>query len=338
VKNSRDILFDKCVYTIVNIKVIEQSQNNKDMSGSFIEKKSWKKAFDLKNQALQEDKLFLLMLADAAIINGVVAIAVIEEIELLADGGTKVSFSYAHWLREIPPLSKLRLLSSGEFLSDRFIRPYALCFTPEFAFEDYDYCSSHTSDDKAEPLIRENDDPNNGLGVSLQSLAPMTEDQFQQEVLEKAASETAESKERYNEPPGGLPVPPRNIISSSSGYNRNSSVAVHALKQASFKCEIDPTHKTFVSSAKGMPYIEAHHLVPFSRQGAYGVSLDVAANVVALCPMCHKLLHHGRTIDKKEFLKQLLSERATNLSEKEILLDEQTLLSYYSGDLLEGEA
>lgn len=142
----------------------------------------------------------------------------------------------------------------------------------------------------------------------------------------------------YGEPEGGLPPPPKIEGAPSSSYQRNPAPAGEALKNADYKCEINPTHETFVSSAKDLPYVEAHHLVPIGRQGSYGVSLDVISNIVALCPLCHKLLHHGKMESKIDFLRQLLSKRNGLLTKKEILLDEAKLLSYYNKDLLEEEA
>lgn len=259
-ENSRDILFDKCVYTIVNINVIEQSQNNEDMSGSFIEKKSWKKAIDLGNQAAQEEKTFLLMLADAARIDGVLAIAIIDEIEILANGSTKVSFSGAHWLREIQPLSKLRLLSSGQFLSDRYIRPYALCFTPEFAFEDYDYLLSHSNDDEAETLVRENDVPNNGLDVN------------------KVSTPSGSEK-------------PEKTSSMTTQYVRDPLVKEWVLRTANGHCECCKQKAPF-ESEDDLPFLEVHHIRQLSEDGS-----DRVSNTVALCPNCHRELHYGKRRD-----------------------------------------
>jgi 5-methylcytosine-specific restriction enzyme A len=174
-------------------------------------------------------------------------------------------------------------------------------------------------------------------GITLQSLTPVTEQQYQQAVLEKAIPVT-KKKSSYKEPAGALPVPQLSSNKSSNGYQRNPTVAANALDKAGFKCEISPSHETFVSNAKSLPYVEAHHLIPISMQGKFTASLDVLANVIALCPMCHKLLHHGRMADKKIQLIQLLNVRHQGLKEKGIELDEATLLSYYSGELLEEDA
>ena len=38
----------------------------------------------------------------------------------------------------------------------------------------------------------------------------------------------------------------------------------------------------------GRPFLEVHHILPLGRGG-----LDVAENVIALCPNCHRKRHHG---------------------------------------------
>lgn len=174
-------------------------------------------------------------------------------------------------------------------------------------------------------------------GLSLQSLVPVSEAQYQQAVLEKATPELMGKSPVYEEPEGGIRAPTK-VTNGSPGYQRNPTVAAYALKQAGFTCEIDKSHKTFISSAKGLAYVEAHHLVPMSQQSQYAWSLDISANIVALCPLCHRLLHHARPADKKPKLLKLFGERKRRLIEKGITLDERTLLGYYNKDLLEGEA
>ena len=39
---------------------------------------------------------------------------------------------------------------------------------------------------------------------------------------------------------------------------------------------------------QGRPFLEVHHILPLARGGA-----DALANVIALCPNCHRQRHHG---------------------------------------------
>jgi 5-methylcytosine-specific restriction protein A len=173
-------------------------------------------------------------------------------------------------------------------------------------------------------------------GESLQSLAPISEAEFQQVALDKAASLPVAEVVPTDETSGGIPKPPKKD-GLKVGWVRNAKVAAQALARAHFKCEVDPAHQTFISRARRVPYVEAHHLVPMSQQEVFPVSLDVGANVVALCATCHKLLHHGRAADKRDHLVKLLADREERLAAAEILLDKSALLRLYSRDLPDEE-
>ena len=62
---------------------------------------------------------------------------------------------------------------------------------------------------------------------------------------------------------------------------------------AEYKCEISPQHITFTSKNTGHFYMEGHHAIPMRHQDKFTKSLDVYANIVCLCPICHRLLHYG---------------------------------------------
>lgn len=112
-------------------------------------------------------------------------------------------------------------------------------------------------------------------------------------------------------------------------YQRSFKQSIKALTEADFICEVDSSHETFLSAASGQPYVEGHHLIPLSFQKDFQYKLDVKENIVALCPNCHRLLHHGTHEDKISILSMLLSERIDLLNNKNIGIDEETLLEYY---------
>lgn len=167
-----------------------------------------------------------------------------------------------------------------------------------------------------------------------QKKSPNAEAEYQKKVLQKAVSARP-----VVEKEGGVPVPRvKKAGLSGGGYQRDPNVAATALSLADFKCEIDARHQTFISNAKGKPYVEAHHLIPFSNQGGYKVSLDVVANIVALCPTCHRLLHHGKKADKAKEISMLFEKRKARLLEKELKISKAGLIELYRGDLLEEDA
>jgi len=65
------------------------------------------------------------------------------------------------------------------------------------------------------------------------------------------------------------------------------------LQISHFTCEVDSNHRSFISKKTRENYCEGHHLVPMGKQSSYNYSLDIHANIVSLCPNCHRILHHG---------------------------------------------
>ncbi|WP_440217178.1 MrcB family domain-containing protein [Chromobacterium piscinae] len=175
-------------------------------------------------------------------------------------------------------------------------------------------------------------------GDALQLIMPIREEQYQQAVLDKSFAKESASKVVQDDLAGGVPVPNKARSCQNERYIRNPSIAAIALARAEFKCEIDPSHQTFISSSKNLPYIEAHHLIPMSEQSYYQFSLDVAANIVALCPTCHKLLHYGRFVEKRKFLLDLYRARQEKLLQKNILISEDVFLECYRKNIIDAEA
>jgi 5-methylcytosine-specific restriction enzyme A len=110
---------------------------------------------------------------------------------------------------------------------------------------------------------------------------------------------------------------------------RSRNVAHGAFKKASYKCEINPKHSTFLLE-NGFPYIEAHHLVPLSKQSELGVNLDVPENIVALCPNCHRTIHYSEKTIRIENLETLYKRRHVQLSKVEIRVTLSELARMYN--------
>jgi 5-methylcytosine-specific restriction protein A len=171
------------------------------------------------------------------------------------------------------------------------------------------------------------------FGKSLNSLITVTEGEFQQVVLEKAAAEAAGEVKK------NLGFIAGEVLSSAiegTEYARSPIVSAQAIQDADFLCEIDNNHWTFTSRAKKQRYVEAHHLVPMCQQHKFLVSLDVVENIVSLCATCHRLLHFGIEKEKKEILISLFERRRKNLLGKNIEVERKDFLQFYaSGALIE---
>ncbi|MFL6657176.1 MAG: MrcB family domain-containing protein [Massilia sp.] len=164
------------------------------------------------------------------------------------------------------------------------------------------------------------------FGNDLYSLFSVSEDEFQQIALERAARDPTDPN--VGELVGGEPVSTAATL-GSRGAVRSPKVAAGALRAANFMCEIDPQHWTFASHAKQQRYVEAHHLIPISQQSGFLFSLDVGANVVSLCATCHRLLHYGVPKEKHAILKSLLKSRKERLLLKSIEVTSSDFLSFY---------
>ncbi|WP_423815912.1 HNH endonuclease [Salinibacter altiplanensis] len=71
-------------------------------------------------------------------------------------------------------------------------------------------------------------------------------------------------------------------------YQRSKAVQVYVKRRAKGRCEGCGNEAPFVTS-QGRPYLEAHHVRRVSDGGP-----DHPRWVIALCPNCHRRVHHGR--------------------------------------------
>ena len=111
-------------------------------------------------------------------------------------------------------------------------------------------------------------------------------------------------------------------------WDRNPRIAKEALKDASYKCELNANHFTFTTKKK-VPYMEAHHLIPMEFQENLNYSLDVKSNLISLCPNCHRKLHNAIMDQKKDLLILLYNNRINRLKKCNLDININQLLSYY---------
>jgi len=75
-------------------------------------------------------------------------------------------------------------------------------------------------------------------------------------------------------------------------YQRSKAVQVYVKKRADGTCEGCGKDAPFITP-QGRPYLEAHHVRRVSDGGP-----DHPRWVIALCPNCHRRIHHGRDGEK----------------------------------------
>lgn len=98
--------------------------------------------------------------------------------------------------------------------------------------------------------------------------------------------------ERGTLPPPSGQEAPASVMKETTLYERDPRVKAWVLKAATGICELCGTQP--FESSDGTPYLEVHHVVPLARRGS-----DTIDNAVAICPNCHRELHHGRRAAKR---------------------------------------
>ncbi len=131
-------------------------------------------------------------------------------------------------------------------------------------------------------------------------------------------------------PEGKLPRPKPREYGNRKGYISNPRISRNALEVADFRCELDQSHTTFINKKSKKQYMEAHHLIPMSKQDAFECDIDVPQNILSLCPNCHKKIHLSEDIAKRDILKKAYDMKRHQLPERGIDIDSKTLFEIYN--------
>lgn len=110
-------------------------------------------------------------------------------------------------------------------------------------------------------------------------------------------------------------------------WKRSGILRSQALAFADYSCEINKDHRTFIAEKTKRAYMESHHLIPISLQNDFNYSLDIYANIVCLCPVCHRQIHYGLIQDRKKLLSTLFEKRAERLTNSGISLNFNDMLN-----------
>lgn len=78
------------------------------------------------------------------------------------------------------------------------------------------------------------------------------------------------------------------ITAQTKQYKRSSIIKKQSIEAADYMCELNNAHTTFISASTKHQYMEGHHAIPLMKQDLFCNSLDVYANIVCLCPICHR--------------------------------------------------
>jgi len=128
--------------------------------------------------------------------------------------------------------------------------------------------------------------------------------------------------------------PPNPSDSNGKYVEKNPGITKRALEDANYMCEFDNNHKTFFTN-KGYQYMEGHHLIRCTIEISqkiwekYKKNIDTEANIVSLCPNCHRQIHFGNKNEKLKILTMLYKSRYMELEKYGISMSLNELKNIY---------
>ena len=96
-------------------------------------------------------------------------------------------------------------------------------------------------------------------------------------------------------------------------WGRSTIIRDQIIAMADYSCEMDSSHESFTSGRTNKRYMEGHHVIPMRLQNEFNTSLDVYANIISLCPVCHRKIHYGLKTDRTIMLNQIYEKRNERL-------------------------
>ena len=105
---------------------------------------------------------------------------------------------------------------------------------------------------------------------------------------------------------------------ASERYKRDAKLIIAAKERDEYICQVDATHTTFLS--KGKNYVEGHHVIPMFQQKNYSFELDDVANILSLCPNCHREIHSGD--EREKILETIYNRQVAFMSANGVSKDE----------------
>lgn len=135
---------------------------------------------------------------------------------------------------------------------------------------------------------------------------------------------------RFNASPAILdmmePIPERYQTKYGNQYRRDPIKVAQAKGACNYNCQINSDHETFQASFDGRNFVEAHHIIPLSCQTEFTYSLDVLANIIVLCPNCHRLMHYAIKPTRTDKLYQIYDSRFERFKNTGILVDRKVFV------------
>ena len=113
-----------------------------------------------------------------------------------------------------------------------------------------------------------------------------------EEALARAHKALVAGKVLHNKPPGRQ-KPRKKAGGQVERIERDTEVVVWVLQEAGDNCELCTDSAPFRRRRDSSAYLEVHHVQTLAAGGP-----DIVSNAVALCPNCHRRLHHGEDAEE----------------------------------------
>lgn len=153
---------------------------------------------------------------------------------------------------------------------------------------------------------------------------------FYKQVIDSVAdvkdlSNTSSREPEYLDSPSGRLV------------KKNALVSRKAVSASGYKCTFDPAHHTF-QTTKGVQYVEGHHLIPCTPTNSekywkrFGKNIDCSANIVALCPTCHRRIHFASPEEREGIIRKLYEVQSGKLEAIGLKISLEELKGLYDNE------
>ncbi|MCR5559435.1 MAG: HNH endonuclease, partial [Schwartzia sp.] len=96
-------------------------------------------------------------------------------------------------------------------------------------------------------------------------------------------------------------------------WKRSGILRTQVIAGTNYTCEMDANHASFLAESTHKPYMEAHHVIPLHLQENFENSLDVYANIICLCPICHRKIHFGIIEERRDMVDEIFENRKERL-------------------------
>lgn len=130
------------------------------------------------------------------------------------------------------------------------------------------------------------------------------------------------------------PVPRQIISKQRTSVIRDTVKIAQAKGLCNHHCQIDESHITFRTASTGKNYVEGHHIIPLSCQNEFEYSLDVLANIIVLCPNCHRKLHYSVREERLDDLYRIYDSRYERFDNAGILTDRSTFVDMATENII----